>query len=396
MRFVLLFLILISCTDSTEEEMKLFSASLSGLPTTPTPPGDWVLPENSVRLTLYTGQSNCPGNGYNADALPSEIDETTALQIWRKGSWANLNIASGNNYPNGSQYHSIELGLSLLQEERYSYPLYLGKWGVGGTEIQKHLKGGDVFTEFYRNVVRTSINNILQSGKRVFVDLILLQGEQDSDSWKIAEYDYYLSQWITQWQEILGANLPISFIQIYQRNDGTTTINGIFQSKADENPLIKVIQADTLPTNDGLHYSYAAHKIIAERYMDRMIGVTPLEITSELTLPSDLVKPNQMTLTSLTNVGGTYTVVAQLNGGDAVTANEDLEVVLCAYVYEKYFYRTGKLGTNPNVTINGDEITITNITRHAMFSPFLFSIHSIDEAGNRSIKSNELTFGVQP
>ena len=378
--------------------MRLFLSSLrgnsSGTPPLPPDPELWVLPDNSVRVTILTGQSNSSGEGYNASATTGELDETTQLILWRQytNAFANLNIGAGNNYPNTTSKHGIELQLSNLQEGNYDYPLYLLKWGVGGTEILEHLKGGTVHQQLYNNFVYRGINHLLGLGKRVFVDFIFIQGEADSDfTDKQSAYSINLDALFTLWRGILGANLPISLVQIKQRNAGTTVINDIFDTKISS--TVKVIEASALATNDGIHYSYDSLKTIANNYFDRIKTVAPLEILSTLSVPIDTLAPATMTLTSVTQIGSTLTVVADISSGDAVTSASNLYFKL--YGGATIYHISGSDTLDANVSISGTTVTIVNIPVVYRFN-YNMTIVAVDEAGNNSIKSNIITATVTP
>lgn len=373
--------------------MNIFIQALKSTSVAPSPLPEpvWELPSNSVRITLLTGQSNSSGNGYNSEALSSETDSTSALKIWRNTSFVfqDLNISSGNNYPNVGSTHGIELGVSLAQEAQKTYPLYLAKYGIGGTEINEHIKGGWCYQTFYNFFVAKAINNLLASGKRVFVDLVFLQGENNTEFQYLTDnYANELTNWITLWRVNLGANLPINFIEIYQRNSRTQQINDIFHAKAATDPNIRVISASTLTTNDGIHYSYASLKTIANNYYNTMLSVTPLEIITPLYEPTDIIAPATMTLNSVTQVGSTLTMVANLNGGDAVTSNSNLYYkIYCGF---PVFYITGTDVNDPNVSLSGSVVTITNIPITQRYT-YIMSIVSVDEEGWNSNKSNTIT-----
>lgn len=377
--------------------MKLFFSSLRGNSqgSAPIPePELWVLPDNSVRVTILTGQSNGAGEGYNASASVGEIDETTQLILWRQftNAFANLNIGAGNNYPNTTSKHGIELQLSNLQEENYDYPLYLLKWCVGGTEILEHLKGGLIHQQLYNNFIYRGINYLLGLGKRVFVDFVMIQGEADSDFVdKQSAYSNNLDALISLWRGILGEDLPISFVQIKQRNAGTTVINDIFETKVTDK--IKVIAASSLDTNDGIHYSYASLKTISNGYFDRIKTVTPLEILSTLPVPTDTTAPATMTLTSVTQVGSTLTVVADISTGDAVTSASNLYFKIYGGV--TLYHISGSDALDSNVSISGTTVTIINIPVVYRYN-YNMTIVAVDEAGNNSVKSNVITATVTP
>jgi hypothetical protein len=377
--------------------MRLFLSSLrsnsgnGGVIVTPPNPAIWQLPVNSARLTIITGQSNASGEGLNSEALSTEIDVTSKVKIWRSNNnnFADLNIASGNNYPNNTAKHGFELQLSNIYET-LDYPLYLAKRGEGGKEIIEMLKGGTTYQDLYNNFVIKAVNNLLASGKRVFVDIIFMQGEGDSDFQdRTNAYSSQLDVWMNLWRTNLGANLPISLVEIYQRNARTTTINQIFASKASS--LVKVISASNLTTNDGIHYSYASLKTIINRYYDVNKFITPLEILTPLAVPTDTTRPATMTLNSVTQVGATLTVVANINGGDAVTSNSDLWFKF--YCGFPVYSTTGKVSVDPNISISDTTVTIVNIPAVYRFT-YNFSIVAVDEAGNNSVKSNVIALAV--
>lgn len=81
-----------------------------------------------------------------------------------------------------------------------------------------------------------------------------------------------------------------------------------------------------------------------------------------------------------------------LNGGDAVTANENLTFKLYGSA-DSYITPIATFGshlTDANVTVSGDTVVITNID---VGSETLFKISSLDEAGNESALSTAAELG---
>jgi hypothetical protein len=350
----------------------------------------WELPVDSVRLTSLTGQSNASGEGLNSEALSSEIDVTTDLKIWRRftWNWADLNISSGNNYPNQSGKHGLELPLSLYQEANFDYPLYLAKYGSGGSSVLRMMPGGDVFEIFYYDFLARAVNNLLASGQRVFFDFVYHQGEQETNATQAPLFSDRLQVIIDFYQSIFGPNLTMSFVEInYPGGEPyTSQVNAVFASKVTDH--IKVIEASSAPVPDGIHFSYAAIKTIGENYATRMAGVEPFEVLTPLPVPADTTPPATPTLLTATNAGSTFTITFDLNGGDAVSDDEDLTFTI--WNGFNPLYRSGSVNSDSNVSIAAGIITIINIPKYGTTTPSL-QVSCVDEAWRNSAKSNSVT-----
>ena len=79
-----------------------------------------------------------------------------------------------------------------------------------------------------------------------------------------------------------------------------------------------------------------------------------------------------------------YTIVADLNGGDAVTADNDLIFKIYDGSDDSLIDTTGSHTTDSDVTVSGDSVTITNVTSSATS----FKISAVDEAANESVLSD--------
>lgn len=353
----------------------------------------WTLPENSVRITCLTGQSNAAGSGYNSDALASEIDETSDLKVIARytSNIVNLNIAAGNNEAGLPDRHGLELGLSVNHPLTYSYPLYLAKYAVGGTAMDEQLFGGVTFTRLYHEYIVVMVNQLLAQGKRVFIDMILIQGENDAVlPYQVDNYPAKLDTWINLWKTYLGSNIPISLVEIYGSTSQEEGINTAFANAASTYSNVEVIEASTLPTNDGLHYSYAGLKTISERYLTRIAGIQPAEITVPLTVPSK-TPPATPTISSVVQTGSILTVIGDVGAGDSVTAKEDLFFKL----YDGFnpYHVFGTSVTDANVSISGTQFTLVAPVYMALSSRD-WTVQQVNEAGFYSAKSNVISLGL--
>lgn len=349
----------------------------------------FVLPANSEMVQGISGQSNGSGEGINSQALSTEIDSTTFAKIWRDNNvaFANLNIDASNNYYNNIGKHGLELAMAERYEALNLQSLNIVKYGVGGTEIVEHLKGGVVWQNYRNNFTVKAINQLLASGKRVFFQEIFILGEGNSEfQYLVDDAGNEVDRLIALHRAIFGANVPITFVEIYQRNPRTAQYNAMLNQKASTDPYLTVIPNTGLTTNDGLHYDYASLKIIEQRYWDK--NIQPIEITAPLAISSDLVAPATMILNSVTQVGNTLTVVANLNGGDAITSNSNLWFKL--YSGFPVYYRSGTDTNDANVSISGSIVTLINIPVVYRYL-YDFSIVAVDEQGNYSNKSNVIT-----
>jgi hypothetical protein len=374
--------------------MRLFISSLNnnqgGTVVPPTPP--FELPPNSVRVTLYTGQSNAGGNGFNAQALASEIDVNPFVKVWQRFllNFANINISAGNNQPNIGNAHSIELGITQAYELKNDYPLYLIKFSVGGTKALEHIPTGRVYNEFYDDFAVKGINHLLNLGLRVFVDMVYLQGEGDSNPADLPYFSSKMDIFINTWRNHLGANLPITFIKVFEVDTFYTQLNQIFQNKANNDSRINVVDNTGSTTNDGIHYTYATLKTLAERYMVIHDSLTPLEVVNLLPARTEFVAPATPTLVSVAkqifNSVFYLRLVVNVNAGDNITAIANLRYkIYDDPVNPTYLVNQGGANIITNV---GNEVTIlTPIIRTGTYN---FNVIIVDEAGNNSAKSNTI------
>lgn len=79
-----------------------------------------------------------------------------------------------------------------------------------------------------------------------------------------------------------------------------------------------------------------------------------------------------------------YTITASLNGGDAVTSNNNLIFKIYDGSDDSLIDTTGSHVTDSDVTVSGDTVTITNVLSTATS----FKISAVDEAGNEGALSD--------
>lgn len=265
MRWILILILFISCTDNSDEDMKLFQTGLSNIEGVVPPPIE------TIKVLLLTGQSNAVGFGENSEAPSDEIDQTPTVQIYQKGTtFEDLNIAGGNNYTHPNEtgnWHGLELGMSVYAPEQ----MYLVKWGVGSTAIIEHLTGGSVYEEFYPNFVIPSIPILesiaLAENKTLEYHLVFFQGEQDSTTQDgIDNYASRLNTWVDLWRGNIGSDLHITLMGLTDTNAGLQSINADLEAKADSDPLINYIFMGDEPAV-GYHFTYAGYKSGALKLM---------------------------------------------------------------------------------------------------------------------------------
>lgn len=81
----------------------------------------------------------------------------------------------------------------------------------------------------------------------------------------------------------------------------------------------------------------------------------------------------------------TFTLTANIVAGDEKTAPEDLTYKI--YNGAALYLTVGSHTNDPNVTLVGMTVTITNVVREDATS-YSFTITSVDESKNESVKSN--------
>lgn len=272
-KLILIVAILISGCNPEEQEMSLLTIITSSSQTTETV---FSLPVDGILTNPFVGQSNCRGSALDSNASAGELDATNTLLMWNDTTiYENLDVGTNNNSNTGT--HGRELGLSLLHNS--TDPLYMLKYGSSGTDMLAHLPGGSEYDVYYTQI-KAGINNLINAGKRPFVFLTFHQGEADGDAIDAPLYADRLDTWVTQWRANLGANLPIIVTEIKESLATSYMVNDAFAAKAASDPLFWVISAKDLASIDGVHFTYASQKTIAQRQFDLMSVITPIEITT--------------------------------------------------------------------------------------------------------------------
>ncbi len=236
-----------------------------------------------VNVIILTGQSNARGTGLNSEATASELDPNPDLMIFDKTTGFNALDVGTNNIGSNNSQHGIELGLQSAIVGNFTTPVYLIKWAVTSTGIVEHLPGGSVYDELWPNYVQAGINQLINSGKRVQVSLVYIQGERDSNSaGDTAAYPGRLDTWVSQWQTNLGAGLPINCVEIFETNANDQAINTAFADKAASEDNLRVVETGDLTSGDNLHWDYASLKTIAQRVVNNIKAQDALTLTSTI------------------------------------------------------------------------------------------------------------------
>lgn len=269
MKWGFIFLILIGCSDNSEDEMRFLISSLQNESKT--------YPENAVFVLLNTGQSNSDGFAPNTD-IP--INEQIVYSAVQRGGATGFNNMS---FTNTSYKHGIELGFTQRNPTAgFEKPFYYIEYALGYTEIVRHLSGGDIYTIFWNDYVKPRINQLIAEGKRPFVYLYWLQGERDS-SLEPELYADRFDTWVDLWKTNLGADLPFIIPEIIESNANDITINDAFRNKALIEPNMRVINTqDLTDIGDGLHFDYEAYQNINDRMIPILKELTPIEIKNPL------------------------------------------------------------------------------------------------------------------
>jgi len=287
MKWIIVLILFISCSDNINENMRLFTQSLSSS-------SNFILPINGVRVLIVSGQSNAGGRALNTDAAAGELLPNSDIQIFSlyplgSEQFYDLDIEQNNMQTNPVNapfsFHGVELGLGNEFVNSFNNEvLYLIKKAIGGTKIIESLPGGSVYDSLWPSYVKKAINQLINAGKRPFVYFYFHQGEGDANDIDYLNYSANLDTLIAQWRTNLGNELPFLFAEILELGASGTReseINQFFLDKANASQFIEVVTAKDLTNNgDNQHYDYAAQKIIANRVLVGMNLLTPIEITS--------------------------------------------------------------------------------------------------------------------
>ncbi len=272
MRWILLVFLLISCTDNSDEEMKLFINSLSSGSSIPS------IPENGVRVFLITGQSNARGRAPNSSATSEELLPQPQMQIWNNGSSVFQDLRIGVNSQdiiNGD--HSIELGLSQSFNTYFPNETgYIIKYAVSSTPIRYHIPEDGTVYNVFKERVESGINNLINQGKIPYVYFIYSQGERDANPDSDAAGDTpsaHLLRFKTLldlWQTNLGTDLPFVAYETLDFYTGSLEVNSNMLSyEGVTYPHYKMLpMVNETDIGDGLHFDYQAHKNASIKSLD--------------------------------------------------------------------------------------------------------------------------------
>jgi len=170
-----------------------------------------------------------------------------------------------------------------LPSPSFDSPLYVVKYGTGGSEINNFLSGGTDYLEFWNNYVVPAINDLIGQGKTPLVYFGFWQGEADSNTQPLTDaYSGKFDTFVSLWQTNLGATLPFNIFEIYELDARDTTINGVFATKSGTESFLNVIETGDLSSADNLHFDYTPLKTAANRLITSMLTQSPVAITTAL------------------------------------------------------------------------------------------------------------------
>lgn len=250
-KLFIVLILLISCESNETEEMRLFISSLSSEESS-TP---------KVKVYFMLGQSNSLGAALNSDATSLELEIKPNCQTWQRDiqDWESLDIPSNNNYSQGAAYHGFELALSNYHPDPL---IYLGKYGLGSTSIDRHIPpSGDLYYNAKNLVIDPVLANLTAQGIEYEVYMCWWQGEEDALTLESANaYPPKFDIWVDTWKTNLGSDLKFRIYEIGANSrppENVAIINGTFNDKALIEPNMEVI------SNNGTgstHFTYAQIK----------------------------------------------------------------------------------------------------------------------------------------
>ena len=304
-------------------------------------PGGGSVPivDEFVNVILITGQSNAVGYALTSDLNGADLDAFANVMLWNDDSgvmeFQPLHVGvneSERPYTEGER-HGVEIALARKYYNNFTEPLYIVKFGWGGTSILDHLDTDPslthwVYPEFWNDNVFPAINNLLSEGKRPRVWMYWHQGEAN------AQGDTY-ENYFTQWQTLVRTNLKNNNIPFFATELSAThaSKNVIFNNMAEESirnlTIQKAQDLATIPT-DLVHFNTASFEIIADRLIDNLLVTAPIELTKKLY--DEVENPFSAIIT------------VDTNDGDRWLAYSGLEIVDNDRIY--IFYRDGT-GHNP-------------------------------------------------
>lgn len=275
-RIILILILLVGCTEN--EEMRVFTQVFNS--------------DNIVNVILITGQSNAVGFATTVGLPTQDLQPFENVKIWNDSidGFEDLQIGVNNQTDPHADKHGVELELAKQYYDDFTAPLYIIKYGYGGTRIKQHFDYEPtvltpwVYPTFYDDNVVKGINNLLAQGKRPFIWIYWCQGEADASPSYTPDYSTSLDYWTDMYKTIFGSTVPFIFCEIIEANASDIIINGTFATKSAEvGTEGAVIETSGLSDiGDGVHYDTTAFDTIGARAIINMLALAPIEVTSQL------------------------------------------------------------------------------------------------------------------
>lgn len=224
--------------------------------------------EDQELVLIQSGQSNYTDLEPNSNAPLDELGIFNSLELW------DINSQSFLAYEKDFiESHNLNLGLARMLSP-YNIPIKIINVSTSATDINDHISGGVVY-ELLWSQVQNAINQILSNGKNPVVFFHFIQGEANSNSQELADvYGAKQLEFLNQWRDNLGANLPMIMSTIYERGNAAAIaldkqINDLKRNLYKDGLIQGLIEVEDFPSDDDLHRNYQGF----QREARALIGV---------------------------------------------------------------------------------------------------------------------------
>lgn len=220
-----------------------------------------------TKVIFITGQSNSEGRANSTLCTTEELVYHTNCKIWHNSNFTDLKVGPYGNNKSAPNNHGVELPLAMrFKETLPEETIYIVKLGAGGTNIDSHLPGGNIYEDFKNNYFQPAINWLINQGIIPEIYIYYSQGEAEANASRYLEFNKKLSRLIENYKNILVPEIKFIFPEIIESGSLTHDIhiNNVFKNYEKNNSNVFVINGKNYPSDDNLHWNYEGVNLLGE------------------------------------------------------------------------------------------------------------------------------------
>lgn len=264
---ILFILILFGCQKKEMSLIKVISVISKGTGAGELPSGP------SLRLIVFTGESNSGGVAVNADATGPELSARASLKIWNNTSdvFQDLDIGTNNLISHAgladNATHGWELELAnLAAAETIPNPTYLVKAGQGGSVLTDWGTGGAYYT-----TLKSRIDSALAA--QSFIGIVFFYTHGINDRIAGTATGTFKTRIQTHIANIKADYPGAKFVMCKNMtNNGNDIYNTVLQEIDDADAdFVTVSVTGAGVQGDGNHWTYGGMKQICDSMVTSML-----------------------------------------------------------------------------------------------------------------------------